>query len=81
VQWFDLQTNNQLDIMSFAGGTSQTITVDVVDPSGVAYIGTDSEVDAASIAVPAPEPGSLALLGSGLIAIGEALRKRLRSRR
>jgi hypothetical protein len=76
VKWFDLANSNQLDIINLAGGTSQTTTVDVVDPNGVANIGIDAEVDAASIVGPVPEPSSLLLLGSSVMGVGTLLRKR-----
>lgn len=76
VQWFDLGNSNQLDIINLAGGTSETTTVDITDPNGVANIGFDAEVDAASIVGPVPEPSSLLMLGSGAIGIGGLLRKR-----
>jgi hypothetical protein len=81
VQWFDLGSNNQLDLLNLPGGTSQTTTVDITDPSGVANIGIDAEVDAASIVGPVPEPSSLLLLGSSAIGIGGLLRKRWLARR
>ena len=76
VQWFDLGSSNQLDIINFAGGTSRTTTVDITDANGVANIGIDAEVDAASIVPAVPEPSSLLLLGSGVISLGGLLRKR-----
>jgi PEP-CTERM motif len=76
VQWFDLSNSNQLDILNLPGGTSQTTTVDISDPNGIANIGFDAEIDAASIAPPVPEPSSLLMLGSGAIGIGGLLRKR-----
>ena len=76
VQWFDLGNSNQLDILNLTGGTSLTTTVDITDPNGVADIGIDAEIDAASIVAPVPEPSSLLMLGSGAIGIGGLLRKR-----
>ena len=50
VQWTDLLANNSLDVVNFAGGTSQSLTVDITDPHGLSNIGLVTEVDAASIA-------------------------------
>jgi hypothetical protein len=77
LQWTDFLTGNSLDVVNFAGGTTQSLTVDIADPNGVSNIGFDSEVDATSIAPPIPELSSLLLLGSGLIGATTYLRRRL----
>ena len=76
VQWTDFLTNNSLDVVNFAGGTSQSQTVDITDPNRLSNIGLVAEVDAASIAPQLPEPSSLRLLGSALIGTGAMLRAR-----
>jgi hypothetical protein len=77
VQWTDFLTSNSLDVVNFAGGTSQTLTVAITDPNGISNIGFVAEVDAASIAPPAPEPSGFMLLGSGVMGAGVMLRRRL----
>ena len=80
VQWTDFLSNNSLDVVNLAGGTTQSQTVDLTDPNGLSNIGLVAEVDAASIAPPLPEPSSLLFLGSGLIATGAMLRRRPHNR-
>lgn len=77
VQWFDIVTGDQLGTpIMFSGGTRQSLTVPITDLGGVNNIGFNAEIDAASINGPAPEPGGLALLGSGLVGIASLIRRR-----
>jgi hypothetical protein len=76
VMWFDLSTGSQLGDKLFSGGTSQTLTVPIIDSNGVDSIGFNAEVDAASINTPTPEPASLLLVGSGLLGVVRLMRRR-----
>jgi hypothetical protein len=77
-RWYDYETGDLLAGPLIQIGKSGSFDITIKDRSGWDHIVLDTEV--ASRSLPAPEPGTLAYLGSGLVGLSSLLRKRLRAR-